>query len=231
MAALDARSLAVCLRRHFGLLVLSTMRIAPLISNVAARPRVVLPLAAAVAAPAAFAHILPGTANGLVSGLEHPISGIDHVLAMVAVGIWGAQLGKPAIWMLPVAFPLVMSIGGVLGVRGVPLPGVEIGIAASALALGLMIALAARPPLWAAAALVGVFAIFHGHAHGAELPHAAQPLAYGVGFVLATGFLHATGIAIGVAERWKQGRTALRLAGGAIALAGVVLLKEAIHLA
>src|ERR1039458_8166915 len=103
MAALDARSLAVCLRRHFGLLVPTTMRIPSLISNLAAHPRVALPLAAAVAAPAAFAHILPGTANGLVSGLEHPVSGVDHVLAMVAVGIWGAQLGKPAIWMLPVA--------------------------------------------------------------------------------------------------------------------------------
>ena len=207
------------------------MRISTLISNIAAHPRVALPLAVAIAAPAAFAHILPGTANGLVSGLEHPISGIDHVLAMVAVGIWGAQLGKPAIWMLPVAFPLVMSIGGVLGVRGVPLPGVEIGIAASALALGSVIALAARPPLLAAAALVGVFAIFHGYAHGAELPHAAQPLAYGVGFVVATGLLHVTGIAVGVIERWRQGRLALRLAGGAIALAGGVLLKGAFHLA
>jgi urease accessory protein len=207
------------------------MRIPALISNFAAHPRVALPLAVAVGAPGAFAHILPGTANGLVSGLVHPVSGIDHVLAMVAVGIWGAQLGKPAIWMLPVAFPLVMSIGGVLGVRGVPLPGVEIGVAASALALGLVIALAARPPLWAAAALVGAFAIFHGHAHGAELPHAAQPLAYGVGFVVATGLLHVTGIAIGVIERWRQGRLALRLAGGAIALAGGVLLKGAFHLA
>jgi urease accessory protein len=176
-------------------------------------------------APAAFAHIVPGTAVGLVSGLEHPISGLDHVLAMVSVGIWGSQLGRPAIWLLPVAFPLVMSIGGVLGVRGVPLPGVEIGVAASALALGLMIAIAARPPLWVAAVLVSAFAIFHGHAHGAELPHAAQPLAYGVGFVMATGLLHATGITIGVLQRWTEGQRALRLAGVAIAVAGVYLLK------
>jgi urease accessory protein len=183
-----------------------------------------LGIAAACTVQGAFAHTTAGTAIGLVSGLRHPISGLDHVLAMVAVGIWGAQLGRPAIWTLPVAFPLVMSIGGVLGVRGVPLPGVEIGVAASALALGVMIALAARPPLWAAAVLVGLFAIFHGHAHGAELPHAAQPLAYGFGFVLATGMLHVTGISIGLLQQWRQGERVLRLAGLGIAAAGSYLL-------
>jgi urease accessory protein len=182
---------------------------------------------AACAAESALAHTANGTATGLVSGLRHPISGLDHVLAMVAVGIWGAQLGRPAIWILPVAFPLVMSVGGMLGVRGVHLPGVEVGVAASAFALGLMVALAARPPLWIAAALVAAFAVFHGHAHGAELPHAAQPLAYGVGFVLATGLLHATGIGIGVLERWREGRRALRLAGVAIAVTGLYLLAGA----
>jgi urease accessory protein len=187
-------------------------------------------LAGACASGTAFAHTTAGTAIGLMSGLKHPISGLDHVLAMVAVGIWGAQLGRPAIWVLPVAFPLVMSIGGVLGVRGVPLPGVEIGVAASALALGIMIALAARPPLWVAAALVGAFAIFHGHAHGAELPHAAQPLAYGVGFVLATGLLHATGIGIGVLQRWREGGRALRFAGAGIAAAGIYLLVGLVRL-
>ena len=176
-----------------------------------------------------LAHVQAGQARGLVSGLLHPISGLDHVLAMVAVGIWGSQLGRPAIWLLPVAFPLVMSAGGVLGVRGVPLPGVEIGIALSALALGLMIALAARPPLWAAATLVGAFAIFHGYAHGAELPHAAQPLAYGVGFVIATGLLHVTGIAIGLLHRWRQGQAALRFAGVVIAAAGGYLLSGALR--
>lgn len=184
----------------------------------------VVAMAAACTAQGAFAHTTAGTAIGFVSGLRHPISGLDHVLAMVAVGIWGAQLGRPAIWTLPVAFPLVMSIGGVLGVRGVPLPGVEIGVAASALALGVMIALAARPPLWAAAALVGLFAIFHGHAHGAELPHAAQPLAYGLGFVLATGMLHVTGISIGLLQQWPHGERVLRLAGLGIAAAGSYLL-------
>jgi len=184
----------------------------------------VLTTAAVLATQSASAHNIAGTAIGFVSGFRHPISGLDHILAMVAVGIWGAQLGRPAIWALPVAFPLVMSIGGVLGVRGVPLPGVEIGVAASAFALGVMIALAARPPVWAAAALVGLFAIFHGHAHGTELPHAAEPLAYGVGFVLATGLLHVTGIGIGLLQQWRQGERVLRLAGIGIAIAGSYLL-------
>jgi urease accessory protein len=185
-------------------------------------------LAALCLAPAAFAHNVAGTATGFESGLKHPISGLDHVLAMVAVGIWGSQLGAPAVWLLPVAFPLVMSIGGALGVRGVPLPGVETGIALSALALGLAIALAARPPLWVAATLVAIFAVFHGYAHGAELPHAAEPLAYGVGFVTATGLLHASGIALGVFGKWQLGRRALRLAGVAIAITGAHLVMGVI---
>jgi urease accessory protein len=184
----------------------------------------VLAITAVFAAQRASAHNIAGTAIGFVSGFRHPISGLDHILAMVAVGIWGAQLGRPAVWTLPVAFPLVMSIGGVLGVRGVPLPGVEIGVAASAFALGVMIALAARPPIWAAAALVGLFAIFHGHAHGTELPHAAQPLAYGAGFVLATGLLHVTGIGIGLLQQWRHGERVLRLAGIGIAITGSYLL-------
>lgn len=106
----------------------------------------------------------------MASGFAHPILGPDHVVAMVAVGLWSAFLGQPAIWLLPVVFPLVMAFGGLLGINGVPLPGVEIGIAASAVALGAVVALALRPPLWVAAVLVGAFAICHGHAHGTELP-------------------------------------------------------------
>jgi urease accessory protein len=174
----------------------------------------------------AFAHEGAGVAGGLLSGLAHPLTGMDHVLAMVAVGIWGAQLGRPAIWVLPVAFPLVMSVGGALGVRGVHLPGVEIGIAVSALLLGAMIAFAARPPLWAAAALVGLFAVFHGHAHGTELPHAANPLAYGVGFVIATGLLHLTGILLGVLQGRPAGAKALRFIGAGIGVAGGWLLAQ-----
>jgi urease accessory protein len=166
-----------------------------------------------------------GVAGGLVSGFTHPIFGLDHVAAMVAVGLWGAFLGQPAIWLLPVVFPLVMAFGGLLGI--VPVPAVETGIAASALALGAMVALALRPPLWVAAPLVGVFAIFHGHAHGTELPQAANPLAYGAGFVIATGLLHLSGIALGLLARWPAGVRAVRVGGGAIACAGIYFLVVA----
>ena len=171
-----------------------------------------------------LAHTGQGVASGLLSGFLHPLTGIDHLLAMVAVGIWGTQLGRPAIWLLPLTFPLVMSIGGVLGVRGASLPAVEFAIAGSAAALGLMIVLAARPPIAAAAVLVGAFAVFHGHAHGTELPGAADPLAYGAGFVLVTGLLHAAGIAIGLVDRWPAGQLALRGAGAVIGAVGVYLL-------
>lgn len=172
-------------------------------------------------ADAALAHEAEGFTGGFVSGFLHPLFGWDHVVAMVAVGLWGAFLGMPAIWLLPVVFPLVMAVGGAAGVAGMPLPAVEAGIAASALVLGAMVALAARPPLWAAAVIVGVFAVFHGHAHGTELPHAANPLAYSAGFVISTGLLHLSGIALGLAARWRAGRVAIRAGGGAIALAGV----------
>ena len=172
----------------------------------------------------ALAHTGENVAAGLLSGFLHPLTGTDHLLAMVAVGIWGTQLGRPAIWLLPLTFPLVMSVGGVLGVRGVPLPAVEVGVAGSAAALGLMILLAARPPVAAAAILVGAFAIFHGHAHGTELPGAADPLAYGAGFVLVTGLLHAAGIAIGLLDRWPAGALALRGAGAVIGAVGIYLL-------
>jgi len=174
----------------------------------------------------AFAHT-GSMRGGFVGGFAHPLFGPDHVVAMVAVGLWGAFLGAPAIWLLPIVFPLVMAGGGVLGIVGIPLPGVEIGIAISAIVLGLMVMLAAKPPLLAAAALVGAFAIFHGYAHGAELPPGADAVAYSVGFVVATGMLHLIGIAFGLVARWPTGRIAVRAAGGAIALAGVVFLTAA----
>ena len=177
----------------------------------------------AVAAPA-LAHTNRDVGAGLLSGLLHPLTGLDHLLAMVAVGIWGTQLGTPAIWLLPLTFPLVMSFGGVLGVRAVPLPAVEIGVAASAAVLGIMILLSARPLLSVAAGIVGAFAIFHGHAHGAELPAAAEPLAYGLGFVLVTGLLHAAGIGIGLLDRWPAGALALRGLGAVIGAIGLYLL-------
>ena len=182
----------------------------------------------ALAASPAFAHAQQGQAAGFLTGLRHPISGADHVLAMVAVGLWGAQLGAPAIWLLPVTFPIVMAFGGFLGLLGVPLPGVEIGIAASAILLGSMIAKEARPPLSAAAVLVGFFAVFHGYAHGTELPAGQSGLPYSVGFVTATGCLHATGITIGLIHRFPWGRVALRVAGAAIAAGGLVFLWRAL---
>jgi urease accessory protein len=173
----------------------------------------------------AFAHVGQGdVSGGFLAGLEHPVTGLDHVVAMVAVGIWGAQLRAPAIWVLPVTFPLVMSFGGVLGGLGVPIPGIEIGIAISAVGLGAMVALAARPPLWVAAIMVGFFAIFHGYAHGAELPESANAISYAMGFVVATGSLHALGILIGVINKWPAGEKCLRVGGVAIALCGVYFL-------
>lgn len=174
----------------------------------------------------AWAHVGQGdVSGGFLAGIEHPIFGLDHVVAMIAVGIWGAQLGQPAIWVLPVTFPLVMSIGGVLGGLAVPIPGIEIGIALSALVLGCMIAFAARPPLWVAAVLVGIFAIFHGYAHGAELPDTANAIAFAAGFVVATGTLHAFGILIGVANNWRAGGQILRGIGGGIAACGLYFLS------
>ena len=181
-----------------------------------------------MAAAPALAHPQQGQAAGFVNGVRHPVSGLDHVLAMISVGLWGAQLGQPAIWLLPVTFPMVMAFGGFLGLLGIPLPGVELGVALSAVLLGVMVAREAKPPLVAAAVLVGFFAIFHGHAHGTELPPGQSGLAYSIGFVMATGCLHAIGIAIGVVHRWRVGRMALRAAGVMVALAGLVFVWRAV---
>jgi urease accessory protein len=174
------------------------------------------------------AHVQGGEAAGFLSGILHPVSGLDHVLAMISVGLWGAQLGAPALWLLPVTFPMVMAFGGMLGLMGLALPGVEIGIAVSALGLGLAILLELRPPLWGAALVVGFFAVFHGHAHGTELPEGANGLLYSVGFVVSTGCLHGTGIALGLVHRWGSGRVALRFAGAGVALAGAGFLWRAL---
>jgi urease accessory protein len=178
---------------------------------------------ATVLATPALAHTGSVT-GGFAGGFTHPVFGPDHVAAMVAVGLWGAFLGAPAIYTLPVVFPLVMALGGVIGILGVPLPGVEIGIATSAIVIGMMVALAARPPLSVAAIIVGAFAIFHGHAHGAELPPGADALAFSAGFVIATGMLHLAGIGFGLLTRWRSGRIAVRAAGGVIAIAGLMFL-------
>ena len=183
--------------------------------------RLTLPLALLLLLPSlAEAHPQVGAIGGFVGGFLHPLTGLDHISAMVAVGLWGAYLGAPAMWMLPVIFPMVMAFGGALGVLGVPLPGTEVGIALSAVLLGAMVLFAARPPLWIAATLVGIFAIFHGHAHGTELPHAANAITYAVGFVIATGLLHLCGIAFGLLVRWPWGQVLVRTGGGAIVAIG-----------
>lgn len=176
----------------------------------------------------AHAHPQQGEAGGFLTGLHHPIAGLDHVLAMVAVGLWGVQLGAPAVWVLPVAFPMVMAVGGMLGLMGVPLPGIEYGIAASAIMLGAAVLFEVRPPLVVAALVVGIFAIFHGHAHGTELPPGQSALLYSMGFVVATGGLHAAGIGIGTMHRWSWGQAMLRVAGAIVAVGGVLFMWKAL---
>lgn len=173
----------------------------------------------------ASAHEGHGSLGGFASGFTHPLFGLDHIVAMFAVGLWaGMMKDRRAVWLLPVVFPVVMALAGIMGAKGVPLPGVEAGIAASAVVLGMLIATAASAPIWAAAGMVGLFAIFHGHAHGTELPAAASPLMYGIGFILATALLHGMGIGTGMLARWPAGRTAVRACGGANACAGLFFL-------
>lgn len=170
----------------------------------------------------AFAHADAETLKGgLISGFLHPLMGLDHIVAMVAVGLWGVFLGRPAIWLLPVIFPMVMAFGGALGVLGIPIPGTEIGIALSGIVLGIMVAFAIKPPLWVAAVIVGFFAIFHGYAHGVELPNATNPLIFSIGFVISTGLLHLAGIAFGELSRWSLGEKLVRGLGGVISLVGL----------
>jgi len=190
---------------------------------------IALLLSASGAEPAS-AHGGGDIAGGFAGGFGHPLFGPDHVAAMVAVGLWGAMLGPPAIWLLPIAFPLVMAFGGVLGIVAVPMPRVEVGIAISAIVLGLMIALAVRAPLVVAVAVVSAFAILHGHAHGSELPPGADAIAFSAGFVIATGLLHVGGIGLGLATRRPAGRIAVRIMGAAIAGAGVIFLRTAVWL-
>ncbi|HEX7051752.1 MAG TPA: HupE/UreJ family protein [Longimicrobiales bacterium] len=180
----------------------------------------------ALSPAAAWAHPGVGPATGLFHGFAHPILGWDHVLAMVAVGLWAAQRGGRAVWAIPAAFVVTMAAGGALGAAGIPLPGVEAGILASVLVLGTLIAAAARLPVGVCAAVAALFALFHGHAHGAEMPASVQGLAYGLGFCTATTFLHATGALLFVSMRRALGARQLqwvRFGGAAIALGGLLL--------
>ncbi|WP_246448759.1 HupE/UreJ family protein [Sphingomonas sabuli] len=184
-------------------------------------------LALALTAFPAQAHEGTGLAGGFASGFVHPLKGLDHMLAMVSVGIWGAFLGRPLIYLLPMVFPGAMAFGAGVAMAGVQLPPVELGIALSVVLLGAAILLAARLPVAVACAIVGLFALFHGYSHGAELPSAADPVGYSAGFVLSTGLLHVAGIGLGVFKAWPAGVTALRAAGGVIAAFGIWFLYGA----
>jgi urease accessory protein len=187
-------------------------------------PRLALLSLAFTALPtAAFAHTGVGETNGFVHGFMHPMGGLDHVLAMVAVGLLAARLGGRALWLVPLSFVSMMIMGGIAGANSVQLPFVELGISGSILVLGFVVALGRQFPTALAMALAGFFAIFHGHAHGTEMPVDAQGFAYGAGFVLATALLHAAGLAMGLgadrlAGAWSA--KAGRIAGGAMAAAG-----------
>ena len=188
---------------------------------VSAASRVAIAFGAIVITVPAWGHSGTGLAGGFPSGFKHPFTGADHLLAMVAVGLWGAFLGRPLVYVLPIVFPMVMVMGGIMGMMDLPLPSTEIGIALSVITLGACILCAARPPVVVAAAMVGLFAIFHGFAHGRELPSAADPVGYSLGFVLATGLLHVTGILLGLIKERPHGELVIRVTGAAIAVAGV----------
>jgi urease accessory protein len=175
------------------------------------------------------AHMGTGLPGGFVSGFMHPLGGFDHLLAMVSVGVWGAFLGRPLVYVLPVVFPMMMVAGALMGMFGVGLPRVEVGIALSVLVLGSCIAMALRAPAWAATLVVASFAVFHGYAHGKELPSAADPFGYSVGFVLVTGLLHVAGICLGALRDWRGGVVAIRGLGAVIAVLGAGYLYGAVR--
>jgi urease accessory protein len=181
----------------------------------------------ALTAPA-LAHTGVGAhSHGFAAGFLHPLMGLDHMLAMLGVGVWAAQLGKRATWLVPAAFVAVMIAGAGLALAGAPLPMVEVGIAGSVLMIGALIAFGARMPVGLAMGLVGLFALFHGHAHGTELPGFAHPAAYGAGFVAATALLHVAGVGIALAVRQHAAKLPFRVAGAAMALVGGGLLLGA----
>lgn len=180
-----------------------------------------------ITAAAAEAHTGIGSTMGFAHGFGHPFSGLDHILAMVAVGLFAANLGGRALWLVPLSFVSMMAVGGALGVTGIDLPFVEIGIAASVIVLGLAVAMQWNLPVAGAMALVGFFALFHGHAHGAEMPTDASGLAYGVGFIVATTILHLIGIGFGLGIGLLAKATSKRTmqAGGAVmSIAGAAML-------
>lgn len=180
-----------------------------------------------LAPTAALAHVGVGSTSGFMHGFMHPLSGLDHQLAMILVGIFAYQLGGRALWLVPLTFVSVMALGGFLGVMGIPIPFVEVGIALSVVVLGAIVAFGVKAPIAVAMAVVGLFAIFHGHAHGSEMPLDASGVEYGLGFMLATAILHAVGIGIGFLIGMSSkslGDNVYRVAGGLASVAGVALL-------
>jgi urease accessory protein len=177
-------------------------------------------MAMALSTPAAFAHNGDGHAHSLAAGLMHPMLGLDHLLAMVAIGIWAAQYSQPVRWVLPLLFPMIMALGAFAGMTAGHLPGVEPGIAGSVAVLGLLIAFAVKLPIWASSAVVSLFALAHGFAHGVELPIDASPALYGAGFIFTTLALHAAGLLIGMEATRHAAKKRMRLLGAAIAAAG-----------
>jgi urease accessory protein len=189
-----------------------------------------LPATLALLPTAAMAHTGVGDVGGFAHGFWHPITGLDHVLAMVLIGVLAWQLGGRALWLVPATFVLVMALGGALGIAGMALPLVELGIALSVVVLGAAVALGIRAPVAVAMGVAGLFATFHGYAHGAEMPGDASGLAYGVGFMMATALLHLCGLGLGylVAAAGDRYAVVVRSAGGLAAIAGLAILTGAL---
>lgn len=172
----------------------------------------------------AFAHTFGAEGASFYQGFIHPLLGLDHLLAMLAVGIWAVQVGARARWLIPAAFLAMLALGGGIAMLGWPLPQVELGIAGSVVVFGLLIAGAAKMPPWLSMSVVGLFALFHGHAHGAEMPQAAMPWLYASGFLLTSAMLHGLGMLTGLAHQYSWPARLLRLGGVGLAAAGVWLL-------
>jgi len=193
--------------------------------------RIILSLAATLYPALAYAHVGVGETSGFAHGFAHPVSGLDHVLAMVLVGVLAFQLGGRALWLVPLAFVSMMAVGGTLGVTGVDVPLVELGIALSVIVRGAAVAFEVKAPVAIDAGLVGLFAVFHGHAHGAEMPDSADGVAYAGGFVIATALLHVAGIGLGLVVgkiSQRVGPSVVRGIGGVAALAGLGILTGAL---
>jgi len=184
-------------------------------------PLLALPVTMLAYIPTAGAHSMGAEGAGFITGLAHPFMGLDHLLAMLAVGIWAAQTGGSAVWRLPLSFVVMMAVAALISANGFSLPALEPFIAGSVVLLGLMVVFAIRLPINFSMLLVGLFAVFHGYAHGLEMPQASSAILYGSGFVLATTLLHLTGIGLGKIANRKH--LLSRLSGSIIAIAGLYM--------